>query len=49
MQYNYTKKQIALEIGVSERTIYRELKRGKLILLNLDLTYREENSSEYKV
>lgn len=43
----YTKKQISKEIGVSERTIYRELNRGKLKLLKSDLTYKEEYVSDY--
>ena len=38
----YTVKQIAQEIGKSERTIYYELKRGKVQLLNSDLTTRVE-------
>lgn len=36
-----TKAYIAKEIGVSERTIYREIKRGTIILLNSDLTERK--------
>lgn len=35
-------KEIAEQIGKSERTIRRELKRGQLQLLNSDLTYRNE-------
>lgn len=37
-----TKKYIAECIGVSERTIYREIKRGKIILKNSDYSEREE-------
>ena len=37
-----TKKYIAEQIGVSERTIYREIKRGRVELLNSDLTTRKE-------
>ena len=37
-----TKKYIAEQIGVSERTIYREIKRGRVELLNNDLTTRKE-------
>ena len=34
--------EIAKQIGKSERTIRRELKRGQQQLVNSDLTYREE-------
>ena len=37
-----TKKYIAEQIGVSERTIYREIKRDRVELLNNDLTTRKE-------
>ena len=37
-----TRKYIAEQIGVSERTIYREIKRGRVELLNNDLTTRKE-------
>lgn len=37
-----TKKYIAECVGVSERTIYREIKRGKITLRNSDYTEREE-------
>lgn len=35
-----TKKYIAECIGVSERTINREIKRGKIVLRNFDYTER---------
>lgn len=38
----YTVKQIAKEIGKSERAVYYELKRGKVQLINSDLTTRVE-------
>lgn len=42
------KRKIAEEIGVSERTIYREIKRGMVKgLLNSDLTTRDEYVAEY--
>lgn len=47
LKAGYTKRQIAEEIGVSERTIYREVNRGKISLLNSDLTIREEYASDY--
>lgn len=47
LKAGYTKKRIAEEIGVSERTIYRELKRGRVELKNSDLTYRKEYLSDY--
>lgn len=37
-----TKSYIANAIGVSERTIYREIKRGTIILKNSDLSDRKE-------
>lgn len=37
-----TKAYIAEKIGVSERTIYREIKRGTIILKNSDLSDRKE-------
>ena len=37
-----TRKYIAEQIGVSERTIYREIKRDRVELLNNDLTTRKE-------
>lgn len=42
-----TKKEIAEEIGVSERTIYREIKRGQVEQRNSDLTTRKEYIAEY--
>lgn len=48
LKMNKTKKWIANELGVSERTIYREIKRGTVKgLLNSDLTTRDEYSAEY--
>lgn len=41
-----TKKEIAELLDVSERTIYREIKRGKVELLNSDYTYRKEYSAQ---
>lgn len=41
-----TKKYISKELGVSERTIYREIKRGKTELLNSNLTTRIEYLSD---
>ena len=44
---NKTAKEIAMEIGVSERTIYREKKRGMVNgILNSDLTTRNEYVAE---
>lgn len=39
-------KEIALQIGCKERTIRRELNKGKVELLNTDLTKRKEYSAE---
>ena len=47
LKAGYTKKRIAEEIGVSERTIYREVKRGTIVLRNSDLTNRTEYVSDY--
>lgn len=37
-----TKAYIAEKIGVSERTVYREIKRGTVLLENSDLSERKE-------
>ncbi len=47
LKAKYTRNQIAEELGVSERTIYREIKRGKVKLLNSDLTTKIEYCSDY--
>lgn len=41
-----TKKEIAERIGVSERSIYREIKRGRYIHTNSDLTEEERYSPD---
>ena len=42
---NLTMKDIAKKVGISERTLYREIKRGMVYgLLNSDLTKRDEYS-----
>ncbi len=40
-----TKKEIAQLLDISERTVYREIKRGMTRLLNSDYTYRNEYSA----
>ncbi len=47
LKAGYTKKAIAEEIGVSERTIYREINRGSLELKNSDWSDRVEYLSDY--
>lgn len=47
LKAGYTKREIAKEIGVSERTIYREVNRGKVKQLNSDLTYKFIYSADY--
>lgn len=42
----YKVKDIAAELGRCQKTIYNELKRGSVQLLNSDLTYREEYSAQ---
>lgn len=42
----YKVKDIAAELGRCQKTIYNELKRGSVLLLNSDLTYREEYSAQ---
>ena len=45
---NIKKRVIAKEIGISERTLYREIKRGMVKnLLKSDLTFYSEYSAEY--
>lgn len=41
-----TKREIALEIGVSERTIYREIKRGKVEIMTSELVRKTEYCAE---
>ena len=44
---NLTMKDIAKTVGISERTLYREIKRGMVYgLLNSDLTKRDEYSAQ---
>ena len=42
LKENMKAKDIAKRLGRSTRTIERERKRGTIILLNSDLTYRKE-------
>ncbi len=45
---NVKKRVIAKEMGISERTLYREIKRGMVKdLLKRDLTFYSEYSAEY--
>ena len=45
---NIKKRVIAKETGISERTLYREIKRGVVKdLLKSDLTFHSEYSAEY--
>jgi len=44
---NLTIKDIAKTVGISERTLYREIKRGMVYgLLNSDLTKRDEYNAQ---
>ena len=44
---NLTMKDIAKTVGISERTLYREIKRGMVYgLLNSDLTKRDEYNAQ---
>ena len=44
---NLTMKDIAKKVGISERTLYREIKRGMVYgLLNNDLTKRDEYNAQ---
>ena len=44
---NLTMKDIAKKVGINERTLYREIKRGMVYgLLNSDLTKRDQYSAQ---
>jgi putative uncharacterized protein (fragment) len=44
---NLTMKDIAKTVGISERTLYRKIKRGMVYgLLNIDLTKRDQYSAQ---
>ena len=42
----YSVTQIAAELGKCKKTIYNELNRGMVQLLNSDLTHRKEYSAQ---
>lgn len=42
LKENMKPSEIAKKVGTSTRTIPREVKRGTVVLLNSDLTYRKE-------
>ena len=42
-----SKVKIAEELGISVRTLHREIKRGMVELLNTDLSTREVYSAEF--
>ena len=47
LKIGMSKVKIAQELGISVRTLHREIKRGMVELLNTDLSAREVYSAEF--